>query len=812
MNKAQKRRQQKRSKKTSQTKSSSTAGFAQGQDFLQKAVSFHQSGRLDKAILWYKKSLKAQPENVVALSNMGFALQACGKLEEAVVSCQKAIAIQPDYAQAHSNLGNALKEQGKFSEASLSYQKAIAIKPDYIEAHYNLGNVYQEQAKFDEAVASYKTAISLNPGFAQAHGNLGNALKAQGKLDEAVVSYQKAIANQPDYAEVYSNLGNTFSEQGKFDDAVSHFQKAITIQPDYAEAYSNLGNTLQLQGKLDEGVLIFKKAISINPSFVQAYSNLGNILQMQGKLDEAVASYQKAISIESGYVDAYSNLGNALQLQGKLEDAVVSYQKAISLKPDYSGAYNNLGNATQELGRLGEATASFQKAITSNPKYSDAYNNLGNALKEQGKLMEGIASFKKAIAINPNFADAHSNMLFCMNYGNYDPKALFDEHKLWSDKHAAHLPISVNTKRSKNDKKLRIGFVSADFRQHSVSFFLEALFKSYNREKLEFFCYSNSHKEDTVTANLKNMVDGWQKIVGCDDNVVVEMIKGDEIDILVDLSGHTQNHRLKVFAMKPAPIQVTWLGYPNTTGLTSIDYRFTDAIADPPGISDQLHSEKLIRLEDGFLNYQLAGNTPDVARLPLQSNGYCTFGSFNNLAKVTPDVVKIWSQILIALPNSRLLIKNKSLSCPEVRQRYTELFVKESVDAQRLILLPTTKTFFDHLSTYNKVDLSLDSFPYNGTTTTCESMWMGVPSIVLRGDSHGSRVGASILTQVGLNEFIAKSQDDYVAKAVSLAKDTPKLETLRSTMRDRMQNSPLCDAKGFSGKLEKAFINMWSNQ
>ncbi|MBF0195352.1 MAG: tetratricopeptide repeat protein [Magnetococcales bacterium] len=812
MNKGKKRQQKKRSKKTTSPKSPSTAGFAQSQGFLQKAVSFHQSGKLEKAILWYKKSIKAQPDNAVALSNMGFALQAFGKLDEAVDSCQKAVTIQPNYAQGHSNLGNALKEQGKFDEASLSYIKAIAIKPDFIEAHYNLGNVYQEQAKYDDAVASYKTAISFNPGFAQAHSNLGNALKAQGKLGESILSYKTAIAHQPDYAEVYSNLGNTYSEQGKYDEAFSCFKKAIAIQPEYAEAYSNLGNTLQLQGKLDEGVLFFKKAISINPEFTQAYNNLGNLLQMQGKLVEAIGCYQKAVSLQPGYTEAYSNLGNALQQQGKLLAAVECYQKAVTLKPDYSEAYNNLGNALQELGRLDEAVTNFQKAIDFNLNYSDAYNNLGNALKEQGKLAQGIASFKKAIAINPNFADAHSNMLFCMNYGNYDSQSLFDEHKIWGEKYAANLPTFTNKQTDKSEEKLRIGFVSADFRQHSVSFFLEALFSSYNKQKLEFFCYSNSHKEDAVTAIFKNLVDGWQKIIGCSDKQVVEIIKEDNIDILVDLSGHTQNHRLKVFAMKPAPIQVTWLGYPNTTGLTTVDYRFTDSIADPTGISDQLHTEKLIRLENGFLNYQPPNNCPEVAQLPMQSNGYCTYASFNNLAKITPQVVKTWAQILNATPDSKLLIKNKSFSCPHVKQSYLDLFAKESIAANRLEFLPTTKTIFDHLSIYNKVDISLDTFPYNGTTTTCESLWMGTPAIVLLGDSHGSRVGASILTQVGMDSLIAKNHDDYIAKAISLAKDATKLEPLRCEMRDRMLTSPLCDAKAFSNKLENAFFNMWSKQ
>ncbi|MBF0357544.1 MAG: tetratricopeptide repeat protein [Magnetococcales bacterium] len=845
MNRAERLRQKKLSKKKSKSNLIAESKVADLQKAMQTAVAFHQSGQFDQAIQWYKETIKLQPDNVAALCNLGGILQSQKRLDEAIPCLQKAIALNPDLMESHYNLGNSFKDQGNLDGAVVCYQKTLALKPDFADAHCNLGIVLKDQNNLDAAIINYQKAIAIKPNFAQAYYNLGNALSSQGSMDAAIECYQKTIAINPNHALAHSNLGVALADLGRFDEAVISLQIAISINPDFLDAYSNLGNIMHKRGKLDEAVAIYQKAIAIQPGFATAHCNIGVVLQEQGKLDEAVLSYNRAIEAQPDLVTAYNNLGVVLQEQGKLGESIACYQKAIAIQPDDAQIYRHLGSVHEEQENLFEAAANYQKAVAIRPDYDEAYDSLGNILtlqgkftesvicfqkaisinsgiakyynnlgvvmKEQGSLPEAITSFQTAVSLQPDYPEAHSNLLFSMHYANNNFHSIFNAHLLWNDHHAEYLQTFIcrHIKNQDLEKKLNIGFVSGDFREHSVSYFLKALFTSYNRDKLAFYCYSNSHKEDSVTAFQKKMVDGWRNITNADDQAVVEMIQGDGIDILVDLSGHSKNNRLPVFACKPAPLQVTWLGYPNTTGLTTMDYRFTDHIADPPGQSDRINVEKLIRLPDGFLCYQPQTVTPEVAPLPLKSNGYITFGSFNNLAKLTPHVVKIWSKILNSVPDSKLLIKNRSLICPEVREKYLALFAAESIDVSRLILLKVDTSTFDHLSKYCRVDISLDTFPYNGTTTTCESLWMGVPTIVLRGDSHVSRVGASIMTHIGLEDLITENLDEYVEKASSLANDVCRLETLRTEMRSRIQNSPLCDGEGFSENIEMAFRSTW---
>jgi protein O-GlcNAc transferase len=359
------------------------------------------------------------------------------------------------------------------------------------------------------------------------------------------------------------------------------------------------------------------------------------------------------------------------------------------------------------------------------------------------------------------------------------------------------------------ERRLRIGYVSPDFKTHSVSYFIESLISSHDRRQFEVFCYAEVPNPDNKTDHLRKLADGWRSIVEMAMNDVVDCIRGDGIDILVDLTGHTANNRLQVFTKRPAPLQVTWLGYPNTTGLSAMDYRLIDAITDPEGPGDDLHSEQLVRMPNGFLCYTPDVEAPSVKVPPALSNGIVTFGSFNNLSKITSSTLSAWARILEATPNSRLLLKNFSLADAQTRQRYLALFAERGINTKRVEFLNYIPSKSGHLESYNRIDISLDTFPYNGTTTTCEALWMGVPVICLRGDRHAARVGASILTRVGQPDLIAETVDDYVAVAGALAKDQVRLTTLRRSLRPTMAASPLCDAQGFTLDVETAFKNMW---
>ena len=416
-----------------------------------------------------------------------------------------------------------------------------------------------------------------------------------------------------------------------------------------------------------------------------------------------------------------------------------------------------------------------------------------------------MAAYRQAIEIKHDFAEANSNLLFCMNYDTQTSQSeILVESRRWDANQAVPGASNEPSNPSDSNRRLRVGYVSPDFRQHSVSHFLDAVFAGHNRHSFEVFGYAEVVKPDQETARFRDLSDGWCSTVGMTDPAVAERIRDDRIDILVDLAGHTANNRLLAFAERPAPVQVTWLGYPNTTGLSAMDCRLTDAIADPEGVADAQHSETLVRLPNGFLSY-----APELDGPPARTTGHVTFGSFNNLAKVTPEVVETWARILDRIPNSRLVIKSRPLADAGTRKRYLEMFVARGIDANRVELCAWIASKSGHLGAYARVDIGLDPFTYNGTTTTCEALWMGVPAITLSGDRHAGRVGASILTRVGHADFVAETEEAYVEKAAALANDLDRLSALRKDLRDRMRQSPLCDADGFARDIEAAYREMW---
>jgi predicted O-linked N-acetylglucosamine transferase (SPINDLY family) len=821
MNRAEKRRQKKLAGKAAKRMQSiqvaqSTAQSPQTQQniaieqAIELGLQHHNAGDLPKAEGIYQQILQVEVNHPVALHLLGVIAHQMGKNDIAIDLIGKAIAIKSDYVAAHNNLGLAFKELGKLDDAVASYLKAINIKPDYDEAHSNLGITLQEQGKLDDAVASYHKALAIKPDYAETHSNLGVAFKDQGKLDDAVASYHKALAIKPDYAEAHSNLGNVFQEQGKLGDAVASYHKAIAIKPDYAEAHSNLGAAFKDQGKLDDAVASYHKALAIKPDYAEAHSNLGNVLKDQEKLDDAVASYHKALAIKPDYAEAHRNLGNVFQQQGKLGDAVASYQKAIAIKPDYAEAHGNLGITLHEQGKLGDAVASYHKAIAIKPDYAEAHSNLGVAFKDQGKLDDAVASCQKALAIKPDYAEVHSNLIFLYSYILDHPIIDLRDEASRYDKlvSAKARPISNHPNIKNPDRRLRIGMVSGDFKQHAVGHFLTGVLSEINTEHVELFAYSTSSMEDDLTVKIKTCVYKFQKVVGISDEQLSKDIMEDGIDILIDLSGHTGRNRLPLFAWKPAPIQVTWLGYGGTTGIEAMDYVLCDSLVLPP--SDEAHFiEKPWRLPDIWVCFSPPKFDIEVGTLPALANSHITFGSFNNLTKISDKAVECWARILKAVPDSRLLLKNNQLNDTSIQEATRTRFEAHGINPLRIILKSHVIDKKEHFLTYQEMDISLDTFPYSGGTTTIEAIWMGTPVVTLKGDRFISHLGESILHNVGLADWIADTTDDYVEKAVAFASDLEKLSYLRESLRDQLIISPVCDATRFAGNLEDAFRGMW---
>jgi len=708
-------------------------------------------------------------------------------------------------------LASRYRQEGNLQQAEFIYKEILNFDPNNFHILNYLGNVLQDQRKFDEAIAYYQKAIKFNPLFAGSYFHLGSVFEIIGQSEKAINYYKKAIQYDPNFVGSYNNLGNVYRKLGRLDEAIPYFQRAIKVNPHFGGSYYNLGKVLQNKGQIDESIFYFQKTLQLNPSFAEAYCNLGDVLREKGRLDEAITNCQKALEIAPFFAEAYCTLGDVLREKGRLDEAISYYQKALQLNPYLDDAYNNLGISYREKRQFDKAMSCYQRALQLNPNRPHAYSNLGCIYQDKGQIDEAEIYFRLAIRIKQDSSTAYSNLLLSMLYNaHHDPRTIYLEHLNYSKKYAEYFAPTTYSHKNKRDpnRKMKIGYVSPDFRKHPVAYFIEPVIISHNREHFEIFCYSNSLKHDEVTKRVKEHADQWRNIVGMSDQKVAELIRKDGIDVLVDLAGHTANNRILVFARKPAPIQISWIGYLATTGLSTIDYKITDNYTDPPGKTDQFYTEKLMRLPESFLCYLPNRDSPDVGPLPALSTGHITFGSFNNFRKVTSEVFGLWARILNEIPGSRLILKGTSFYDKTTCEYAINMFTQRGIAAERILLQPPDPSP-RHLASYNLVDIGLDTFPFNGATTTCEAMWMGVPVITLAGTAYHSSVGVSLLSNVGLKDLIAKTHDEYIRLAVNLANDINKLKILRSSLRDKMAYSPLTDAKRFTFHLESRYREIW---
>ena len=554
--------------------------------------------------------------------------------------------------------------------------------------------------------------------------------------------------------------------------------------------------------------------------------------QQSGDLVSAEQLYQKIIALHPQDETSHCCLADVQRLLGKFDKAAHNYQRVLQINKNNAGAWTNLGAMYWSRGKLSEALACTQQVIQLCPDFSEAYNNLGCIAKNQGNLQSALVAFRQAITLRPNYHAAHSNYLFALNYlPNLSPEEIFAKHKSFSpcchpEPKAKDLTASAVSGRSFTDvqddksnrgqgaarsaptnRKIKVGYLSPDFRTHSVAYFIEPILAHHNPDQFDVFCYADVPHPDLTTQRLKGLVPHWHDTHPLSDSELFDLIRSHQLDILVDLAGHTASNRLPIFAQRAAPIQVTYLGYPNTTGLSQIDYRLTDPIADPPD-QDTLYTEKLYRLPHGFLCYQPPPNAPDINPLPALHNGFITFASCNALPKINPEVISLWSQILNAVPHSRLLLKNSSFSDAATNQHYLQLFSQHGISPDRLSLLGWSKDTASHLSIYHQIDIALDTFPYNGTTTTCEALWMGVPVITLQGNRHAGRVGMSVLENANCPQGITSSLQDYCLRAVDLAQDLTKLTQLRQGLQTKLRHANILNPYSFISSIETAYREM----
>ena len=629
---------------------------------------------------------------------------------------------------------------------------------------------------------------------------LREALSA-GDMEAAVLHAEAALAASPEDALLRARLGSIQMALGRTGDAVANLKRAADAAPGAGVIWNEYGLALAAGGDARAAEAALRRALSLSPEVPQVHNNYGNLLRGRGDYRGAVASYAAALERKPDYLEARANMGVALQDAGDAAAAIACFETVLESRPDDAATWTHLGAALAKQGRLSDAEAAHRKAIDLRPDSPDPYNNLGIVLKDQGRLIEARAAYQGALDRAPDDAGVHSNLLMCLCY---DPAVIAAEtvalHREWANRHA---PVRETEAFDVADSgPLRVGYLSPDFREHSVAYFVEGPFAHHDPNRVSVYGYSDTGAADATTDRLRASVPHWRDVFADDDDALYRRIRDDGIQVLVDLAGHTANNRLSVFARRAAPVQVTWLGYGMTTGLPQMDYLLSDRWVDPPGPADDWCTETIHRLPGGFMCYAPPEDVPLPAR---EAGAPVTFGSFNNLSKVNNGVVALWAQVLSAVPDSRLVLKSRQLADPALAARLREGFAAHGIDAGRLRFAGRTESRAEHYALYGQVDVALDTFPYNGATTTCEALWMGTPVVALTGDRHVGRFGLTFLTRAGYPEWVAETAEGYVAIAARLAKERPDPATVRA----RVAESKLVDGKRAARDMEDAFETMW---
>jgi len=738
-------------------------------------------------------------------------------------------------------------QAGRLAEAESLYLQILAVQPNHVEAMHHLGIIAHQAGRHDLAIKLIQQAVLHDPDHAAAHSNLGEAWRMMGRLDEAVAAYRRALAINPDHVEALNNLGNVLKDRGAFEEAVDLCRRALDLRPDYAEAHNNLGNALTDLGRFDEAITALGRALQLKPDYLEAHYNLGIALRGRGQLEDAIIAYRRALEIKPDFAKAHMNLGNALTEIGRLDEAIAALGRAVELQPDYADAYYNLGVAFQLSRRLDDALNAYQRAFALKPDFAEAHNNMGRVLTELGRMDEAVTEYRRALALQPERAATHSNIIFTLHLlpGQDRAKLAAEEQRLWNRKFgdpAKRLILPYPNDRQP-ERRLRIGYVSTDFRDHVAGRNLRPLFRNHDHRNFEILCYSGVTKQDGLTDEFRRQADQWRSTVESSDEALADVIRRDGVDILVDLSQHTADNQLPVFARKPAPVQVSFAAYPGSTGVEAIEYRISDRwLESGSGIDGGRTSQDIpqemqvagcrlqndsegnfhpvscilhpasafspfeqVFLIDSFWCYDPCGVEVAVNGLPARLSGCVTFGSLNNFSKLNEPLLKNWAQVLAGVKDSHLVILT---GLGAHRQRTLDFLQQEGVESHRVeFVAPLPRR--DYLKLYHRLDLMLDTFPYNGHTTSLDALWMGVPVVSLVGEQPVSRAGLSQLSNLGLPELAAFSEDDYVRIATQLAHDLPRVAELRATLRSRMKNSVLMDAPRFARQIEAAYRAMW---
>lgn len=652
----------------------------------------------------------------------------------------------------------------------------------------------------------------MNPARVQQLLQQGLAHHQAGRLKEAESFYRQARTITMRSFEIMNLSGMLAYQQGRYGDAVNLLRSAVPLAPrkSLAACRMQLGVALAATAKHNEAIIQLRASLHLDATNAETWSCLGFSLRVLGQFTEAITCYEKAIDLKPDYFDAIDRLGSVIADTRGLPAGIPYFRRALAINPNYGIAWGNLGLSLSDNDEYAAALEAFDRALKLDPTLAKVRVGRAIALQRTYRIEDAADEFAAAINQLPSLLDAHTGRLLTLNYFSGKPRhEIFKEHLAFDqavNTTSQDRKPATFTKVQSQTRRLRVAFISQDFRKHSVAYFIEPILRHFDRGRFELVLYHDHFQIDTISDRLRGLANLWRNFVGQTHDQVEQMIRADAPDILIDLAGHTGMSRLPVFGRRVAPVQITYLGYPNTTGLRAMDYRFVDAITDPGPEDDQFHTEKLVRFSPCAWAYEPPASAPEPA---MPGPGQITFGSFNNFAKVSTTTLDLWRRVLTAVPNSRLVLKGLLLNNPALSVIVEQKLKTLAIDRSRVELLGRAADLADHLRQYSSIDVALDTFPYNGTTTTCEALWMGTPVVTLYGDRHAARVSASLLTAAGHPELIAHSEDEYVRIAAELASNSAKRTALRHSLREDMRHGPLLDHAGQASHFTAALQNCW---
>lgn len=811
-------------------------------------------GQAQQAILAYKQALRLKPDAASAHFNMGNAYLVLRDNQAAIQCYEQAIALKPDFTDAFVALGTACDSLEDFGRAIECYRTALEQRPEYAQVHGNLGDALRSQKSYVEARNAYSEAWRLDASQIELLYKLGaveHDLFLSGRddlelLTAAEAHYREFLAIQPNSVDAHLGLAKVLYDHDRYEDAIAEFRNAIVCAPQNTENLLTLGLVLQCHEDLDEAEECYLQALEVDAALAAAHNNLGAIAKKRGDSNQAIAHFKRAIAVDPEYAQAHFNLGLSLKKASRYEESEQCFLKAIEVKPDFAEAYIDYGMLLQHFGKPEVAEEKYRKALELDPKLSAIYVNLGvvlchtgrfseadalfnkgssihpndtgllinwsNVQKDMGNIVGAIALLKKAISIDPTLLGAYSNLLFNQHYlPNWDDgQMLQDARNFGNQAEMRARPFKTWENEKNPGRVIRIGFVSGDLRSHPVGYFLEGVLAAMTANasaNVDIYAFPTRACADTVSERLRSYCKGWHSVIELSDLEFCGIVRQNHIDILIDLSGHTGYSRLGMFAWRPAPVQVSWLGYFATTGLPAIDF----LLADPwtlPETEECNFVEKIWRLPETRLCFTPPKESIEVNALPAIKNGYVTFSCFNNLAKVGDRVIQAWARILAGVPGSRLLVKSQLKRDQEKTKEVFARFAANGISADQLVL-EDYESRQNYFYAHHRVDIALDPFPYPGGTTTAESLWMGVPVLTLAGTHFLERQGVGLLANVGLKDWIADDEEDYIAKALRLAADVKYLAQLRSALRQQALSSPIFDGQRFANHFVEAMRQMW---